>query len=124
MPPAPKYSNPDDIREIGATYFAECEEKDKPPTMAGLALRLGFVDRQSIYDYEKRPLFSCVIKELRTRVEEYHESRLAGQTCTGSIFWLKNHQWRDERQTDNRHTIDLSGMSDEELRRIIAGEDA
>ena len=107
----PKYDTPADIERIGEAFFADCDEKEHAPTMAGLAIALGFVDRQSLYDYEKREEFSCAIKALRLRVEAYHERCLSGTTVTGHIFWLKNHKWRDE-----------SYQNVEETRKVISSE--
>ena len=68
-----------------------------PPTVAGLALHLGFADRQSLYDYKEREAFSCTIKKAITRIEAYAEKALiSGQSSTGAIFWLKNHGWTDK----------------------------
>lgn len=69
-----------------------------PPTITGLALHLGFVSRQSIYDYEKRnDEFSYSIKKARTFCEHYAEKALltGGIAPAGPIFILKNYGWRD-----------------------------
>lgn len=73
--------------------------KDHPPTVSGLALFLGFSCRMSIYDYEKTsPEFASVIGRARLEIESFHERLLSTKDkCTGSIFWLKNHGWIDER---------------------------
>lgn len=69
----------------------------KPPTMTGLALALGFKDRISMYEQEKRGgAFAKVISRAKSLIEEHHEARLSEPGCTGSIFFLKNHGWVDE----------------------------
>jgi len=74
-------------------YFKSNPEK---PTIAGLALHLGFSDSKSIRDYVDRDdEFSPPIKKAIGRIEAEHESRLYGPNCTGSIFWLKNKGWKD-----------------------------
>ena len=74
-------------------YFKSNLEK---PTIAGLALHLGFADSKSIRDYVDRDdEFSPPIKKAIGRIEAEHESRLYGTNCTGSIFWLKNKGWTD-----------------------------
>ena len=40
------------------------EYKKTTPTITGLALYLGFVSRQSMFDYEAKPEFSDIIKRL------------------------------------------------------------
>ncbi len=73
----------------------------KPPTIAGLALYLGFLNRHSIYDYEKRnDEFSHIIKRAVLKVEEFAESQLYGGKPVGSIFWLKNHKWQDKTEIE------------------------
>ncbi len=68
-----------------------------PPTVSGLALFLGFCDRQSLYDYKSRPEFSCIIKKAVLQIERFHEGRCATDgKPVGSIFWLKNHKWKDD----------------------------
>lgn len=63
----------------------------EPPTINGLALGLGFVDKWSLYEYQERPVFTASIKKARTMIEKHHESRMSGtQQVTGSIFVLKN----------------------------------
>lgn len=66
-----------------------------PPTVAGLALFLGFDDRRSLYDYKDKPEFTHTIKKAISRVEEYAEKQLTTGGATGAIFWLKNHGWAD-----------------------------
>jgi hypothetical protein len=87
----------------------------KPPTVAGLALFLGFCNRASMYDYmslykdyenkdisdEKKELyreFSNTIKKAIARVEEYAEVQLTQGNSVGAIFWLKNHGWYDKQE--------------------------
>lgn len=72
----------------------------EPPTVTGLALFLGFSDRQSLYDYQNRPEFSCIIKKARTRVEHGYEKSLSGDKPTGAIFALKNMGWKDKSEVE------------------------
>jgi len=106
------FETPEELQEAVDAYF------DSPPTrtisanggtvdipivtMSGLANHLGFADRQSLYDYEKRKEFSCIIKRARLRVEMEYEGNLHFPGCTGSIFALKNMGWQDKQ--DLNHT--------------------
>lgn len=72
------------------------EYKKYTPTMTGLALYLGFVSRQSMLDYEKKPEFSGTIKNARLRIEHEYEKQLYMDKCTGAIFALKNFGWKDK----------------------------
>ena len=42
------------------------------PTITGLALHLGFCDRQSFYEYEKKPEFTYTIKKARFFIEQHY----------------------------------------------------
>jgi hypothetical protein len=85
------------------------EEQYRQPrekvTITGLALHLGFCDRQSLYDYEGREEFSCIVKKARLRVEMNYEERLSESACTGAIFALKNMGWKDKTEVDQNVNI-------------------
>lgn len=91
--------------------------EERPPTVAGLALFLGFADRSSLYEYMGRAEFADTIKKAVTRMEAYAESALlVKDKPTGSIFWLKNHGWTAEERT----AVTLAPPPDEEeMRRIM-----
>lgn len=92
----PKFDTPEQLEQAIKEYFTN---DNKPFTITGIALWLGFCDRQSLYDYEKKPEFSCMIKEARLRVENAYEEKLSANNPTGSIFALKNMGWRDKVET-------------------------
>lgn len=74
--------------------------EEEPPTVAGLALFLGFADRQSLYEYKDKPAFTCTVKRAITRIEQYAERGvMTRDKPTGNIFWLKNHGWKAEEET-------------------------
>jgi len=83
-----------------------------PPTISGLALHLGFVNRASMYDYEQRGEFSDTIKKARTRCEQWIEKNgIEGKTPPAmAIFALKNYGWTDkpEKQETDDTGSDLS----------------
>jgi hypothetical protein len=74
------------------------------PTITGLVLYLGFCDRSSFYDTEKRDGFSYTIKRARTRIENAYEKR--GDTF--SIFALKNFGWTDKSEIDLDTTVTVN----------------
>ena len=99
----PRIVESPEVFEVEAeAYFQRCAEEERPPTISGIALALGFVDRRSFYNYEEHPEFSHAIKKARARIEQHHEERMSGTAPTGSIFWLKNHGWADKQETDHR----------------------
>lgn len=71
-----------------------------PPTVSGLARHLGFMSRQSMYDYKEMEEFSYTIKDTILRIEAFAEKQLFVGNSTGAIFWLKNKGWKDKSETD------------------------
>ena len=68
----------------------------KPPTITGLALSLGFTGRQALIDYQGRPEFADTVTRAKSRCEEYAESRLYDKDgANGAKFSLGcNFSWR------------------------------
>jgi hypothetical protein len=92
----PIIAGPEEMEQLIIAYFGslpstEEGREDRPPTVNGLALALGFTTRQSLADYEERPEYSYLIKRARLQIKTYWEERLGGKSPVGAIFWLKNH---------------------------------
>jgi hypothetical protein len=105
-----KYKTPELLEAAIETYFKSEPER---PTTAGLAVALGFCDRQSLYAYKNRDeAYCCVIKRAISRIETYHEASLSNQACAGHIFWLKNHNWRDKQDVEQSGEITLKVVYD------------
>ena len=106
-----KIKTPEEFRKKVDAFFKHREKEGKPPTVSGLAIFLGFADRQSIYDYgsKKGEVFACIVKEAIARIEDFAEQRiLSGDgNATGAIFWLKNHKWTDKTE----QTVDIRSFS-------------
>ncbi len=91
----PLFASPEELKAAVDNYFTI----DELPTLAGLAVHLGFCDRQSLTDQEARgDGFSCIIKTAKTRIQAAHERGLYTPSCTGHIFWLKNHAGYADKQ--------------------------
>ena len=104
-----KYKTADDLYAAGEAYIAQRAIEDKPPTLIGLALALGFTGRQALCDYERRPEFVDAVKRLKSMCEDYYEQRLtAGGNPAGAIFALKNFGWRDKVEVEHDGNINLS----------------
>lgn len=107
----PKFKSVEELEERVRSYFNEdlptktkYTAKGKPyyiqvPTVAGLALHLGFVDRRSFYDYEDKPEFTHAIKRARFLIEKHYEE-LAQEGVSTAIFALKNFGWSDASSVD------------------------
>ena len=108
----PVFATPDDLQNKVDEYFSvgyrtktvydsKTWQDIKIPkiTMTDLAIYLGYASRQSMYDVEKNPLFSYIIKRARLFIEREYEERLSWNSPTGAIFALKNMWWRDKVET-------------------------
>lgn len=115
-----KYKNIKDLQKGIDKYFQECDEKEKPYTMSGLALSLG-IDRKTLINYGERDSYSTLIKKAKQKVEcQLEENALMGKSnSTFTIFNLKNNYgWKDnmelEAKTQGKITIINSLPKDEE----------
>lgn len=97
----PKFETSEAMQAAVDKYFEEVPLNER--TITGLALHLGFESRQSLYDYEKIPGFSYIVKTARLQVEHSYEKKLSSSNPTGPIFALKNMGWKD------RHELEHSG---------------
>lgn len=121
----PMYKTPEEMQKVIDAYFAECEgvyvrdkegnietdkygdpitTKQRPLTITGLALALGFTTRQSLLNYEGDPKFLDTIKRAKTRIEQYAEERLFDKEgVNGAKFNLSNNfkGWKERQQIDS-----------------------
>lgn len=114
----PMYSSPDEFKEKAIEFFESFLHEDKKvdylgdhPTITGLALYLGFADRQSLYDYQNREEFALVVRTARTLVEKNYEEALMSKSVTGAIFALKNMGWSDKKEVDHTSKGEKIGSS-------------
>lgn len=71
---------------------------ERPPTVTGLALALGFATRKSLLDYQGKKEFKAIVSTAKLRVEEYAERRLFDRSgYIGARFTLlQNFQWNEQ----------------------------
>ena len=91
-------------------YFEDCITEKNTPTVSGLSLYVGFLDRQSLFDYVNKDYtdskgikFSSCIKKAKSAIERNVEDQLLkGEgNQAGRIFVLKNgFNWRDKTEID------------------------
>lgn len=63
----------------------------KPPTVTGLALALGFTSRQALLNYQAKKQFVDTVTRAKSRCEDYAESRLFDRDgAMGAKFSLSN----------------------------------
>lgn len=108
----PKYKSKEEIEEKIEDYFKKCEGEimktddgqpvfdkfgnpvvihQRPPTVTGLALALGFTTRLSLLNYQGKKEFMNTITRAKTMIEAYTEERLFDRDGTsGAQFSLRN----------------------------------
>lgn len=102
------YETPEEMQVVIDEYFETCD-KDNPPTLTALALYLGYVDRQSLYDNENREGFTCTIKKAKSKIAAFAENQLMTRDKpTGAIFWLKNAGWSDNKKIEHSGNIGIN----------------
>jgi len=100
-----KYKTVKELQDAIDEYF---ESNPDTPTITGLALHLGFDSRQSYYNYQERPEFLDTIKRASLKIESKHEARLYENGSSGSIFWLKNRDWKDKQERELSGGLELT----------------
>lgn len=120
----PKYKCKEEIEEKIDAYFKECEGEtlkddegntifdkfgnpviinQKPPTVTGLALALGFSTRLSLLNYQGKKEFMNTITRAKSMVEAYTEERLFDREgSNGAQFSLRNNfkGWNNRVQSE------------------------
>jgi len=145
----PAFTTAKDMQKIIDKYFKSCEgtvlkDKDdeviynkygqpviigqKPPTVTGLALALGFNSRQSLLNYAEKEEFVDTITRAKMEIEEYAESRLYDKDgVNGAKFNLINNfrGWRDKQEVDTTISgimtnidIDLNKLTPDQLEQL------
>ena len=97
-----KYKTEKDLQKGIDKYFQECDKKEKPYTMSGLAESLD-IDRRTLINYGNNDLFCSLIKKAKQKVErQLEENALTGKgNPTFTIFNLKNNYgWQDRTEVE------------------------
>lgn len=136
----PRFRSVGDIERRIEAYFAECggevlrdedtgsvllDKKNRPvmsgarpPTLAGLALALGFSTRQALKRYRGKPEYEAALQRGLTRIEQFAEEKLYDKECSaGAKFILQNdfEGWQAEAKDEA-----VAGRGDDILDEIMA----
>lgn len=119
----PKFKTKEEIQKKIDEYFKSCEGEilkgedgqpifnkygqpiivnQRPPTVTGLALALGFSTRQSLLNYQAKKEFLDTITRAKSQIEAYTEERLFDKDgVQGAKFSLINNfkGWREKPET-------------------------
>ncbi len=92
-----KFQSVDELQTQIDAYFAETPKDEW--TWTGLALFLD-CEKETLKSYRERDGFSAPLKKALLRVEQGYEVDLKKHGRAGSIFALKNFEWKDKNETD------------------------
>ena len=89
-----KYDNLEDLQNGIDNYFADCDEKDKPYTISGLADSLN-IDVRTLSNYGRDEDYFPAIHRARQKCLSYAETRLYDKDgVNGAKFYLANNAER------------------------------
>lgn len=116
-----KFKSVELLQEAIDAYFRYYDEYDKPYTVGGLALALGYSSRSELTTAESfGDDYSRAIKRAKFRIQESWERRLGSPSATGTIFWLKNNAGYIDESTLHANIDERSEASiDARLRDIL-----
>lgn len=139
----PKYKNSAEMQEKIDAYFADCEGEllqdangvpvldkygneiylhQRPPTVTGLALALGFASRKSLLEYQGKQEFVNTITRAKAQCEKYSEERLFDRDGTnGAQFSLRfNFGWDTKEEKTEENESASPAVSENRLFELLA----
>lgn len=120
----PRYATVEQMQAVIDRYFEDCKGEpiigddgmpildkwgkpfiinERPPTVTGLALALGFTSRQALLNYQAKAAFVDTVLRAKARIEAYAEERLFDRDGQrGAEFSLKyNFRWVNDEKKDD-----------------------
>lgn len=96
------YKSPKQLQAAIDAYFKDNEKR----TITGLAYYLGFASRQALINYEGYSgEYHYTIKRAKLLIEQGYEEHLTENNAAGSIFALKNFDWKDKQDIEHSGNI-------------------
>lgn len=92
-----KFKTPEELQEKIETYFTKTPKEEW--TITGLALALD-TSRETLCNYEEKDAYFDTVKKAKDMVEHSYEIDLKKSGRSGTIFALKNFDWKDKTETD------------------------
>lgn len=92
-----KFQDVEELQRQIDEYFSVTPKEEW--TWTGLSLHLD-CEKETLKNYREREEFSVPLKKALLKVENGYEVDLKKHGRTGSIFALKNFEWKDKSETD------------------------
>lgn len=92
-----KFKTPEELELSIQAYFATIPQSEW--TWTGLALFLD-TSKETLREYKERPEFVDSLKKALLKVENSYELDLKKHGRAGTIFALKNFDWKDKRELE------------------------
>ena len=108
-----KYQSVEQVQGLIDGYFVDCDERDQPYTVTGLALALD-LDRRGLIEYQRRWPFANAIKRAKAKVQGWLEAQAYSRDkqVAGVIFGLKNNYgWADKSETTTNVNVQVSEIT-------------
>ncbi len=118
-----KFQSVEELDAQIADYFENIPEKDW--TWTGLALHLD-TDKWTLTTYKERDGYSASVKKALLRVENSYEKDLKHYGRSGTIFALKNFDWKDKTETELtlNHIEDLDRLEEMNKQKLRVSDAA
>lgn len=116
-----KYKDEKELSKGIEEYFEDCDKREKPYTMSGLANWLG-ITRQTLINYGKGEKYFTLIKKAKEKVQQQIEENILDGTfnTTAGIFNLKaNYKWDD----GNKVNVNINHPKTEKVEDIVDNSD-
>ena len=96
-----KFKTVKEMQVVIDDYFADCDARERPYTICGLANALG-MGRSTLLEYQADDVFSNAIRNAKMKCQQYAEEYLfVGKNAAGVIFNLKNNYgWKDKTEQE------------------------
>lgn len=97
-----KYKDAEELKQKIDEYFIECDKKELPYTMSGLAYALK-IDRRTLVNYGNKESFFSLIADAKDRIQkQLEEKALTGKyNAQFTMFNLKNNYgWQDKQEVE------------------------
>lgn len=112
------FESPEEFRYLVEEYVAMKAAEEKPPTISGLVIHLGFTSRSEFNEFQSsNPQYARMVDLAKTYIEMGYEERLFSASSQGASFWLKNHAG----YSDKKEMVH-SGVSKPLRIELVSGE--